>query len=145
MTLRWLVSRLYLLPEDSRVMRAMTNYRFTRMESLVAETLDALDNITYFSSVSAVAQFAEKDRSGVISRRPKPRQRPGTEVENSGKRTVYVKDDVGYVQPKPEVNSADFTPSDVAQQMLHQWTKKQVINHIPGCQPIDGECGCPRQ
>lgn len=78
-TPRWCSDMLYQLPYESRFMKAVTKTedQFTLDQHLLANLQDALDQIRFETSVSAMAA-AGKEYQKVAKKRPKPMERPGT-------------------------------------------------------------------
>lgn len=109
-------------------MQKFVEGRYNRPEHMMADVIDVLDQIAYYTSVGAVAQCGEqKVIKKVHDGRPKGRKRPGP---------------VDEVKPKKV-----FTKPTQARSLLNQWTKRTTIDHVPGkgCAANDSECGCPRR
>lgn len=106
-------------------MQKFIDGRYNRPEHLMADVIDTLDQIAYYTSVGAMSQIDHKAMKKVHDGRPKMRKRPGPEAEKPVKKV--------------------FTKGKDAKAVLNQWTKRTTIDHIPGCKATDGTCGCPRR
>lgn len=108
-------------------MQKFVEGRYSRQEHLLADAIDVLDQIAYYSSVAAIAQVGDqKVVKKIHNGRPKERPRPG---------------------PKPVEKKKVFTDKNQAKSLFSQWTKRTTIDHIPGkgCAANDSNCGCPRR
>jgi hypothetical protein len=118
-----LISYLFHLPVDSRVMQKLGDQRFNRQEHLQADILDALMQICYFTSVNANVQIRDgKSYKKVLDGAPKPLRRPG--------------------DPEPVKPQKKFVSGKSLNGVMQGFSKRVNTSHITGCK---GEpCGCPK-
>jgi hypothetical protein len=83
MTVRWVVSHLEELPDESRLKRALRGEagQFDQKDHLIADVRDALLMISYFSSIGAMSGLKRTDQDKVLRGLPKTPRRPGDPEE----------------------------------------------------------------
>jgi hypothetical protein len=118
-----LISLLFQLPVDSRVMQHLGEKRFNRQEHLQADILDALRQIAYYTSVNANVQIRDaRSYKKIVESAPKPLRRPG--------------------DPEPVKPTKQFVSGKQAAGVMKGFSKRINTSHISGCK---GEpCGCPK-
>lgn len=123
------------LPYESRLVRNVSKSEgeFNREENLLATLIDCLNDISFFSSISA-AGAAGKEYKNLMKSRPKPMKRP----EDPRKK----------VEEKKKVRF--MSGRDLAKKLNGEVTTgRKPRNHTVECKKLSADgvnrpCGCPR-
>lgn len=91
MTVRWVISHLINLPEDSRIHKHFRNDAFDSDQHLLATIVDLLKSTAYWSSVNAAAQVG-KDFQKAVKGAPKPMERPTILPEEKKKQFTPIRE-----------------------------------------------------